>query len=97
MTSLTTARPSSSAASRIHRSACSPWPWKEYGEVRGLNAPPRRTRAPPACTARATVPTCSRLSTEQGPAITITSGLPTLTPPTSTTVSADLKVRPTSL
>jgi hypothetical protein len=97
MTSLTTARPCSSAASRIQRRASSPCPWNEYGDVRGLKAPPRRTRAPEGCTDRATTPICSRLSTEQGPAITTTSGPPTATRATLTTVSAGLKVRPTSL
>ena len=65
--------------------------------MRGLKAPPRIMRAPAACTAWATRPTWSRVSTVQGPAITMTSGPPTLTPAMSTTVSAGLKVRPTSL
>ncbi len=65
--------------------------------MRGLKAPPRRIRAPERWTSRATRPTCSLVSTEQGPAITMTSGPPTSTPLTSTTVSAGLKVRPTSL
>jgi hypothetical protein len=97
MISLITASPHSSAAARIQRSASSPWPWKAYGEVRGLKAPPRSTRAPEAATDLATLMTCSWLSTEQGPAMTMTSGPPTFTPAMSTMVSADLKVRPTSL
>ena len=44
-------------------------PWKEYGEVRGLKAPPRRMPAPAAFTAFATSMTCSGVSTEQGPAM----------------------------
>jgi hypothetical protein len=43
-----------------------------------LNAPPRRAVAPAAFTPRAAATICSRLSTEQGPAIT-----PTLLPPTT--------------
>ena len=51
----------------------SPRPWNEYGEVRGLNAPPRSAVAPAARTARAAVTICSSLSTEQGPAMITTS------------------------
>ena len=65
--------------------------------MRGLKAPPRRMRAPEAATDFATAPTCSALSTEQGPAMTMTSAPPTRTPATSTTVSSALKVRPASL
>jgi len=51
--SVTSGRPVSSLASaRIARPA-SPSPWNVYGEVRGLKAPPRRTVAPAALTARA--------------------------------------------
>ena len=45
-------------------------PWKEYGEVLGLNAPPRRSPAPEAFTSLATSQICSGVSTEHGPAIT---------------------------
>ena len=45
-------------------------PWKEYGEVRGLKAPPRRIVAPAALQAFAVSNTCSGVSMEQGPAIT---------------------------
>ena len=45
-------------------------PWKEYGEVRGLKAPPRRIVAPASLQAIAVSITCSGVSTEQGPAIT---------------------------
>jgi hypothetical protein len=65
--------------------------------VRGLKAPPRRTRAPEAETTFATVPTCSALSTEQGPAMVMTSVPPTRTPAMSTMVSSGLNVRPASL
>ena len=42
-----------SAASRSSRSPSSPSPWKLYGELRGLNAPPRSTFAPAFLTAAA--------------------------------------------
>ena len=44
-------------------------PWKSYGDVRGLNAPPRSIVAPEALTLFATEIICSSLSTEHGPAI----------------------------
>jgi len=62
-----------------------------------LKAPPRRTRAPEAATDLATAWTCSGLSTEQGPAMAITSAAPTFTRATSTTVSSGLKVRPSTV
>ena len=52
-------------------------PWKLYGLVRGLNAPPRSAVAPADFTARAVATICSSLSTLHGPAIT-----PTCLPPT---------------
>ncbi len=45
-------------------------PWNEYGDVRGLNAPPRSACAPAALTASAAASTCSLLSIAHGPAIT---------------------------
>src|SRR6266851_2175140 len=53
MTSVTTGRPVSSRTSaRIFRPS-SPSPWYAYGEVRGLNAPPRSSEAPAALAVRA--------------------------------------------
>ena len=46
ITSETSFRFSAFAASRSSRSPSSPSPWKLYGELRGLNAPPRRIFAP---------------------------------------------------
>ena len=66
--------------------SCSPW--KEYGEVRGLKAPPRRIAAPICFTSSATPIICSRVSTEQGPAITVICLPPTFTPHTSTMLSS---------
>ena len=51
ITSVTTGRPVRSRASASSRRPSRPRPWNEYGLVRGLNAPPRRTRAPAAATA----------------------------------------------
>ena len=45
-------------------------PWKEYGDVRGLKAPPRRIVAPASLHAWQDASTCSGVSTEHGPAIT---------------------------
>ena len=75
----------------------SPRPWKLYGELRGLNAPPRRILAPARLTAAAVVSTCSSDSAEHGPAMTITSSPPIRTSPTTTTVFSGLKVRLASL
>ena len=46
ISSVTTGSPVSSRASRRIASASSPSPWNVYGEVRGLNAPPRSHVAP---------------------------------------------------
>ena len=67
--SVTIGRPVSSRASRSTSSASSPSPWKLYGEVRGLNAPPRSIVAPASATARAVSSVCSRYSTVHGPAM----------------------------
>ena len=97
MTSVTTGRPVSSRTSaRIFRPA-SPRPWYAYGEVRGLNAPPRSSDAPAALAIRAAVRVCSGLSTAQGPAITVIVSGPMGTPPTSTTVRCGWCSRLTSL
>ena len=49
ISSVTTGSPVSSRASRRIASASSPSPWKVYGDVRGLNAPPRSIVAPASC------------------------------------------------
>ncbi len=62
---------SARAASRSSRSPSSPSPWKLYGELRGLNAPPRKIFAPARRTAAAVARTCCSVSAEHGPAMTI--------------------------
>jgi len=62
-------------------------PWKLYGLVRGLNAPPRKPTAPASFIMWAISMICSRLSTEQGPAITGICVPPIVTPlPSSITL-----------
>ena len=68
-------------------------PWKEYGEVRGLKAPPRRMVAPASLTALAVANTCSGVSTEQGPAMIAKWPPPIFTPLTSTMVSSGWNLR----
>jgi len=81
-TSVTIGSPvSRRALSRILR-PFSPRPWKAYGEVRGLKAPPRSICAPAFFTAIAVSMVCFSVSTEQGPAM-ITRSSPTFTPFTS--------------
>ena len=74
-----------------------PRPWKAYGEVRGLNAPPRRMVAPAALTASAVSNSCSRLSTEQGPAIIVSEPSPMTASSTRMTVSSGWNSREVSL
>ena len=81
--SVTTGSCTSLAASMSISSPFSRSPWKEYGDVLGLNAPPRRRDAPEFLTACATVWICSGVSMEHGPAITTSFFPPTLTPLTS--------------
>ena len=69
------------AAPRSSRRPSSPSPWKLYGELRGLKAPPRRIFAPARLTAAAVASTCSSVSAEHGPAITMTSSPPIRTSP----------------
>src|SRR5918993_658386 len=76
MTSVTIASPVSSRASARIFKPSSPIPWNAYGEVRGLNAPPRRPIAPASFTACAISSNLPRSSTLHGPAIT-----PTFVPP----------------
>ncbi|SCI34666.1 Uncharacterised protein [uncultured Clostridium sp.] len=78
------------AATRISNPA-DPIPWKAYGDVLGLNAPPLNRLAPAALAALAISITCSLLSTEHGPAITARCPPPILTPPTSITESSGWK------
>ena len=61
-------------------------PWKLYGEVLGLNAPPLKKLAPYFFTSFATKDICSLLSTEQGPAIMAILFPPIVWPLTSITV-----------
>ena len=94
---MTTGRPVASRASARMRSPSSPSPWKEYGLVRGLKAPPRRMCAPAALMARATMRVCSIDSTAQGPATIVSSRPPTGTSPTLTMLSSVFTSRETSL
>ena len=68
-------------------------PWKSYGEVLGLKAPPLSIFAPASLTAFATATICSSLSTEQGPAIMQKCPPPIFTPLTSITVSSGWNLR----
>ena len=86
MTSVTIARPVSARAVASILRPSSLCPWKLYGLVRGLNAPPRRPVAPSALSWRARPTICSSLSTEHGPAITATRVPPTSSPRALTTV-----------
>ena len=53
ITSVMTCISNSSAAWRMYFSPSSSSPWKAYGDVLGLNAPPRKIVAPPALAIRA--------------------------------------------
>src|SRR5918994_3323565 len=86
ISSVTIGSPVSALASASRRRPSCPSPWKEYGEERGLYAPPRKRLAPPAATARAAVITWSRDSTVQGPAMSENLSPPILRPSISTTV-----------
>ena len=67
VTSQIVARPVSSEAVFMYLKPSSSSPWKEYGEVRGLYAPPRRMVAPAFFTALAMHSNCSSVSTAHGP------------------------------
>ena len=69
ISSVTSGRPVSSRASARISSASTPSPWNAYGDVRGLNAPPRNIVTPWAATTRAVSIVCSRVSTVHGPAM----------------------------
>ena len=96
ISSVTIGRPVSAFASRSSSSASSPRPWNVYGDVRGLNAPPRSIVAPASATARAVASVCSRLSTLHGPAISPKYVSPTRRPSTSITVGSAASSRATS-
>src|SRR4030095_10233934 len=93
MTSEMIFRLCASAALRSIFSPCSPSPWNAYGELRGLNAPPRRILAPARLTAAAVTGACSSVSAEHGPAMTMTSSPPIRTSSMVTMVSSGRKVR----
>ena len=86
---------------RVATSICSaslPSPWNEYGEERGLKAPPRRIEAPADRTATAVSLSMARFSTEQGPAMMVSSLPPmTASAPTRTTVRFTANSREASL
>ena len=86
MTSVTNGIPVFSRASARSFRPSSSRPWKLYGEVRGLNAPPRSTCAPAFFTTSALFRICSRVSTEHGPAMTTNCKPPIEYLPTLTTV-----------
>ena len=95
--SVTTGRSCRAAASLRSVRPSTPFPWNAYGLVRGLNAPPRIIRAPPAATPSAAAVIWDSVSTEQGPAIICTAAPPSGTPRTSMTVFALCHSRATSL
>ena len=97
MSSVTIGRPTSSFTAQRMSSPSSPSPWKEYGLVLGLKAPPRRRLAPDSLAAFATSSTCSKDSTEQGPAISPRCPPPIFTPDTSITESSGWNARLASL
>src|SRR5574338_731618 len=97
MPSDTSLSPCRSDAPRSIRRPSSPSPWKLYGELRGLKAPPRSTFAPARFTAAAVDSTCASFSAEHGPAMTITSSPPIRRSSITTTVLSGLNVRLASL
>ena len=84
ITSVITGSPVSCLARASSFRPSNPMPRKLYGEVRGLNAPPRITVAPEAFTALAVETICSSSSTEHGPAMITGSGPPMTALPTVT-------------
>ena len=75
-TSVTTGIPVAALTSARILSPSTPRPWNAYGDVRGLNAPPRRIVAPADCAISAASWVCCTLSTAQGPAISVTASGP---------------------
>jgi hypothetical protein len=86
----------SRASARIARPS-DPRPWKLYGDVRGLKAPPRSMVAPAAATARQLSMVCSRDSTVHGPAMRPKWFPPRRRPPTWMTVGSGVESEDTSL
>ena len=76
-TSVTTGSPVAVLTSARISSPRTPRPWKAYGEVRGLNAPPRRIVAPAAFAMCAASSVCCGDSTAHGPAISVNVSGPT--------------------
>src|SRR3989338_5898261 len=97
ISSVTTLKPVCLATSRRSLSPSSPNPWKEYGEVLGLKAPPRRICAPASFTALAVSISIWRFSTEHGPAMMMTCLPPILRPLTVTMLSSGRNSLETSL
>ncbi len=98
ITSVITGRPVWRRASARWRSPARPSPWKAYGEVRGLKAPPLRMWPPASRTARAVSSSISSFSTLHGPAISTTSSPPMVRPLARViTVSERRNSRPLSL
>ena len=85
ITSVTTGNPVAALASASSLSPSAPRPWKAYGEVRGLYAPPRSRVPPASATAIAVSSSCARDSTAQGPAISANSSPPIFRPAMSST------------
>ena len=97
MTSVMMGRPDSCLARSSSLRPSRPMPRKLYGEVRGLNAPPRSTVAPAALTALAVDTICSSSSTEQGPAMMTGLSPPTKASPTLMVVGSGWNSRLASL
>jgi hypothetical protein len=97
ISSVTTGRPVASRASERYLRPSSPNPWKAYGEVRGLKAPPRRNDAPDEATSLPIPSIISLPSTEHGPAKNATVPPPIFCPRTVMTVSSFWKSRLTIL
>ena len=74
-------RTSSRTSARM-RSPSTPRPWNAYGDVRGLNAPPRSRVAPACLASQADSSVCSGVSTAHGPAMKVNVSGPIGTPPT---------------
>lgn len=73
-----------------------PKPWKSYGDVRGLYAPPRISFNPFSWIVAATAATCSYDSTAHGPNTKEGAPVPINSPLTLMTVSSDFSLRETS-
>ena len=92
-TSVTTGSPTSSRTSARMRSPSTPRPWKAYGDVRGLYAPPRSSVAPARLAMQADSSVCSAVSTAHGPAMKVNVSGPIGTPPTRTVVRSRVVLR----